>query len=61
MISVFYGKNDFGIDMEINKIRLSVAPEEVRDVNSVDPVSLIAHENVMVTVDAVKKLEEMLS
>tara|TARA_Y100001970_G_scaffold88654_2_gene111871 strand:- start:11142 stop:12101 length:960 start_codon:yes stop_codon:yes gene_type:complete len=35
VISVFYGKNDFGIDVEINKIRLSIAPEEVRDVNSV--------------------------
>ncbi len=33
---------------------------DVRDVDGVDPVSLIAHEKVMVTVDAVKKIEEML-
>ena len=34
MISVFYGKNDFSIDAEISKIRLTVIPEEVREVNS---------------------------
>ncbi|MFL2756496.1 MAG: DNA polymerase III subunit delta [Dehalococcoidia bacterium] len=34
MISVFYGKNDFSIDAEISKIRLTVTPEEVREVNS---------------------------
>jgi len=33
---------------------------DVRDVDGVDPVSLIAHEKVIVTVDAVKKIEEML-
>jgi large subunit ribosomal protein L4 len=33
---------------------------EVRDVASVDPVSLIAYDKVMVTVDALKKFEEML-
>jgi large subunit ribosomal protein L4 len=33
---------------------------DVRDVDGVDPVSLIAHEKVLVTVDAVKKFEEML-
>jgi large subunit ribosomal protein L4 len=33
---------------------------DVRDVDGVDPVSLIAHDKVIVTVDAVKKLEEML-
>jgi len=33
---------------------------DVRDVASVDPVSLIAYDKVMVTVDAVKKFEEML-
>ena len=31
---------------------------DVRDVEGVDPVSLIAHEKVVVTVDAVKKFEE---
>ncbi|MAC33352.1 MAG: 50S ribosomal protein L4 [Haliea sp.] len=34
---------------------------DVRDVEGVDPVSLIAHDKVMVTVDAVKKFEEMLA
>lgn len=33
---------------------------DVRDVDGIDPVSLIGHEKVMITVDAVKKLEEML-
>ena len=33
---------------------------EVRDVEGIDPVSLIGHDKVMVTVDAVKKIEEML-
>ena len=31
-----------------------------RDVDGVDPVRLIGYEKVMVTVDAVKKCEEML-
>ena len=33
---------------------------DVRDVDGVDPVSLIAYDKVLVTVDAVKKFEEML-
>ena len=33
---------------------------DVRDVEAVDPVSLIAYDKVMVTVDALKKFEEML-
>ena len=33
---------------------------DVRDVDAVDPVSLIGHDKVVVTVDAVKKFEEML-
>jgi len=33
---------------------------DVRDVDAVDPVSLVAYDKVMVTVDAVKKFEEML-
>jgi large subunit ribosomal protein L4 len=33
---------------------------DVRDVAGVDPVSLLAYDKVMVTVDAVKKFEEML-
>ncbi|QIB66210.1 50S ribosomal protein L4 [Kineobactrum salinum] len=34
---------------------------DVRDVDGVDPVSLVAYDKVMVTVDAVKKIEEMLA
>lgn len=34
---------------------------DVRDVDGVDPVSLVAFEKVVMTVDAVKKLEEALS
>ena len=33
---------------------------DVRDVDGIDPVSLIGHDKVLVTVDAVKKFEEML-
>jgi len=33
----------------------------VRDVHAVDPVSLIAHDNVMMTVEAIRKFEELLS
>lgn len=33
---------------------------DVRDVDGIDPVSLIGHDKVMITIDAVKKLEEML-
>jgi len=33
---------------------------DVRDVEGIDPVSLVGHEKVLVTVDAVKKFEEML-
>jgi large subunit ribosomal protein L4 len=34
---------------------------DVRDVASVDPVSLVAYENVLITVDAIKKMEERLA
>ncbi|MBA53473.1 MAG: 50S ribosomal protein L4 [Pseudomonadales bacterium] len=34
---------------------------DVCDAQAVDPVSLIAHEKVLVTVDALKKLEELLA
>ena len=33
---------------------------EVRDVAGVDPVSLVGHDKVVVTVAALKKIEEML-
>ena len=41
--------------------RVLGAQVDVRDVAGVDPVSLVAHEKVMVTVDAVKQFEEMLA
>ncbi len=61
---------DFGLDnvlivaSEVNE-NLYLASRnlhsvDVRDVESVDPVSLIAYDKVVVTVDAVKKFEEML-
>ncbi|AEO08855.1 50S ribosomal protein L4 [Buchnera aphidicola str. Ak (Acyrthosiphon kondoi)] len=34
---------------------------DVKDVHSIDPVSLIAFEHVIITVEAVKKIEEILS
>ena len=34
---------------------------DVRDVQGIDPVSLLAHDKVMMTVDAVKKFEEILA
>ncbi|MEM6485016.1 MAG: 50S ribosomal protein L4 [Pseudomonadota bacterium] len=34
---------------------------DVRDVQGMDPVSLVAHDKVLVTVAAVKKIEEMLA
>ena len=34
---------------------------DVRDVQAVDPVSLISHDKVLVTVGALKKLEEALA
>ena len=33
----------------------------MRDVQGIDPVSLLAHDKVVVTVAAVKKIEEMLA
>jgi len=46
---------------EVIKFVLGVAQStqgRCRDVEGVDPVSLIAYDKVMVTVDAVKKFEE---
>ncbi|QCI17321.1 50S ribosomal protein L4 [Buchnera aphidicola (Aphis helianthi)] len=34
---------------------------DVKDVYSIDPVSLIAFENILITVEALKKIEEILS
>lgn len=61
---------EFGVDnvlivsAEVNKNLYLAARNlhkvDVRDVEGIDPVSLIGHEKVLVTVDAVKKFEEML-
>ena len=51
-------------DQPDDKLYLSARnlPEvEVMDISSVDPVSLVRYENVLMTTDAVKKLEERLA
>jgi large subunit ribosomal protein L4 len=53
IVSTEVGENLYLAARNLHKI-------DVRDVDGVDPVSLIAHDKVMVTVDAVKKFEEML-
>ena len=53
IISAEVGENLYLAARNLNQV-------DVRDVETVDPVSLIAYEKVMVTVAAVKKLEEML-
>lgn len=53
IVSAEVGENLYLAARNLHKV-------DVRDVDGVDPVSLIGHEKVMVTVDAVKKFEEML-
>jgi len=53
IISTEVGENLYLASRNLHKV-------DVRDVEAVDPVSLIAYDKVMVTVDAVKKFEEML-
>jgi large subunit ribosomal protein L4 len=53
VVSAEVGENLYLAARNLHKV-------DVRDVDSVDPVSLIAYDKVMVTVDAVKKFEEML-
>ena len=50
-------------DLPDDKLYLSarnIPGVEVMDVSSIDPVSLVRYENVLITVNAVKKLEERL-
>ncbi|MFV8818514.1 50S ribosomal protein L4 [Haliea sp. E17] len=54
IVSAEVGENLYLAARNLHKV-------DVRDVNGVDPVSLISHEKVVVTVDAVKKIEEMLA
>jgi len=49
-----------GVEENLYLAARNLRKVDVRDVEGVDPVSLIGHENVMVTVNAVKKIEEML-
>jgi len=53
IVSDEVGKNLYLAARNLHKV-------DVRDVEGVDPVSLIGHDKVMVTVEAVKKFEEML-
>ena len=54
IVSAEVGENLYLAARNLHKV-------DVRDVDGIDPVSLIGHEKVMVTVDAVKKFEEMLA
>ena len=54
IVSAEVGKNLYLAARNLHKV-------DVRDVDGIDPVSLIGHEKVLVTVDAVKKIEEMLA
>jgi large subunit ribosomal protein L4 len=53
IVSAEVGENLYLAARNLHKV-------DVRDVEGIDPVSLIGHEKVLVTVDAVKKFEEML-
>jgi len=53
IVSAEVGENLYLAARNLHKV-------DVRDVDGIDPVSLIGHEKVLVTVDAVKKFEEML-
>lgn len=54
IVSAEVGENLYLAARNLHKV-------DVRDVDGLDPVSLIGHEKVMVTVDAVKKFEEMVA
>jgi len=53
IVSAEVGENLYLAARNLHKV-------DVRDVDGIDPVSLIGHEKVVVTVAAVKKFEEML-
>lgn len=48
------------VDQNIYLAARNIPHVDVRDVQGIDPVSLVAHEKVVMTVAAVKKFEEML-
>ena len=49
------------VDENLYLASRNVKGVDVRDVQGVDPVSLISHDKVLVTVGALKKLEEALA
>jgi large subunit ribosomal protein L4 len=53
IVSAEVGENLYLAARNLHKV-------DVLDVDGIDPVSLIGHEKVIITVDAVKKFEEML-
>ena len=53
IVSTEVGENLYLAARNLHKV-------DVRDVDGVDPVSLICHDKVIITVDAVRKFEEML-
>lgn len=50
-----------GVDEKLYLAARNLAHVDVRDVNTVDPVSLVGYEKVLVTVPAVRRLEEWLA
>jgi large subunit ribosomal protein L4 len=50
-----------GVDKNLYLASRNLHKVDVRDVEGADPVSLIAYDKVMITVDAVKKFEEALA
>ena len=54
IVSAEVGENLYLASRNLHKVN-------VVDVEGIDPVSLIGHEKVLITVDAVKKIEEMLA
>jgi large subunit ribosomal protein L4 len=48
------------LDQNLHLASRNVPHVDVRDVAGLDPVSLVAHEKIVVTVPALKKIEEML-
>ncbi|WP_066014868.1 50S ribosomal protein L4 [Endozoicomonas atrinae] len=48
------------VDQNIYLAARNIPHVDVRDVQGIDPVSLVAHEKVVMTVSAIKKFEEML-
>lgn len=48
------------VDQNLYLASRNIPRVDVRDVAGIDPVSLVAHEKVVITVSALKKIEEML-